>query len=417
MLKRDEYIKQIVPFIDKDVIKVLTGIRRSGKSVMLKLLMEELKNRGINENQFIYINFENLKYRNLKNYERLYDFILNKVDDKYKSYYIFLDEIQEVEEWEKCVNSLRVDEDFNFDIYITGSNAKLFSGELSTYLAGRYIEFVVYPFSFKEFFEIMKEKNKEIDLKEAFQDYVKFGGMPFLHNLDYNFEASMQYLQDLYASIILKDITQRNNIRDTDLLERIINYVVMNIGNTFSATSISKFFKSENRKVATETILNYIKACEEAFLVYRVARNDLLGKKILNVNEKYYIADHGIREAIMENNQKNINQVLENIVYFEILRRGYNVKIGKIDKLEVDFVCKKNDETIYIQVSYLLASEDTKEREFSVLENIKDNYPKYVLSMDEFDMSRNGIKHMNLIEFLTKDSRNFKNNLYNQKNL
>ena len=402
MLKRDEYIKQIVPFIDKDVIKVLTGIRRSGKSVMLKLLMEELKNRGINENQFIYINFENLKYRNLKNYERLYDFILNKVDDKYKSYYIFLDEIQEVEEWERCVNSLRVDEDFNFDIYITGSNAKLLSGELSTYLAGRYIEFVVYPFSFKEFFEIMKEKNKEIDLKEAFQKYVKFGGMPFLHNLDYNFEASMQYLQDLYASIILKDITQRNNIRDTDLLERIINYVIMNIGNTFSATSISKFFKSENRKVATETILNYIKACEEAFLVYRVARNDLLGKKILNVNEKYYIADHGIREAIMENNQKNINQVLENIVYFEMLRRGYNVKIGKVDNLEIDFVCKKNDETIYIQVSYLLASEDTKEREFSVLENIKDNYPKYVLSMDEFDMSRNGIKHVNLIEFLIK---------------
>ena len=402
MLKRDEYIKQIVPFIDKDVIKVLTGIRRSGKSVMLKLLMEELKNRGINENQFIYINFENLKYRNLKNYEKLYDFILNKVDDKYKSYYIFLDEIQEMEEWEKCVNSLRVDEDFNFDIYITGSNAKLLSGELSTYLAGRYIEFVVYPFSFKEFFEIMKEKNKEIDLKEAFQDYVKFGGMPFLHNLDYNFEASMQYLQDLYASIILKDITQRNNIRDTDLLERIINYIVMNIGNTFSATSISKFFKSENRKVATETILNYIKACEEAFLVYRVARNDLLGKKILNVNEKYYIADHGIREAIMENNQKNINQVLENIVYFEMLRRGYNIKIGKVDNFEVDFVCKKNDETIYIQVSYLLASEDTKEREFSVLENIKDNYPKYVLSMDEFDMSRNGIKHVNLIEFLIK---------------
>ena len=405
MLKRDEYIKKIVPFIDKDVIKVLTGIRRSGKSVMLKLLMEELKKRKINKNQFIYINFENLKYRNLKNYEKLYDFILNKANKKYKNYYIFLDEIQEVEEWERCVNSLRVDEDFNFDIYITGSNAKLLSGALSTYLAGRYIEFVVYPFSFKEFFEIIQEKNQKIKVKEAFQNYVKFGGMPFLHNLNYNYETSMQYLQDLYASIILKDITQRNNIRDTDLLERIINYIIINIGNTFSATSISKFFKSENRKVATETILNYIKACEEAFLVYRVARNDLLGKKILNVNEKYYIADHGIREAIMENNQKNINQVLENIVYFEMLRRGYNIKIGKVDNLEVDFVCKKNDETIYIQVSYLLASEDTKEREFSVLENIKDNYPKYVLSMDEFDMSRNGIKHVNLIEFLAKDSR------------
>lgn len=400
MLKRREYIKKIIPFIDKDVIKVLTGIRRSGKSVMLKLIMEELKNRKIDEKQFIYINFENLKNRNLRNCEKLYDFILNKITEKYKDYYIFLDEIQEVEEWEKCVNSLRVDEDCNFDIYITGSNAKLLSGELSTYLAGRYVEFVIYPFSFKEFFEIIKVKNSNISAKEAFQDYVKFGGMPFLHNLDYNFEASMQYLQDLYASIILKDITQRNNIRDTDLLERIINYLIMNVGNTFSATSISKFFKSENRKVATETILNYIKACEEAFLIYRVSRNDLLGKKILNVNEKYYIADHGIREAIMENNQRDINQILENIVYFEMLRREYNIKIGKVNNLEVDFVCTKNKETIYIQVSYLLASEDTVKREFSVLENIKDNYPKYVLSMDEFDMSRNGIRHMNLIEFL-----------------
>ena len=354
MLKRDGYIKRIIPFIDKDVIKVLTGIRRSGKSVMLKLIMEELKNRKIDEKQFIYINFENLKNRNIRNYEKLYDFILNKITEKYKDYYIFLDEIQEVEEWEKCVNSLRIDEDYNFDIYITGSNAKLLSGELSTYLAGRYVEFVIYPFSFKEFFEIVKEKNNDILVKEVFQDYVKFGGMPFLHNLDYNFEVSMQYLQDLYASIILKDITQRNNIRNTDLLERIINYLIMNVGNTFSATSISKFFKSENRKVATETILNYIKACEEAFLIYRVPRNDLLGKKILNVNEKYYIADHGIREAIMENNQRDINQILENIVYFEMLRRGYNVKIGKVNNLEIDFVCSKNKETIYIQVSYLL---------------------------------------------------------------
>ncbi len=402
MLKRKEYIRKIIPFIDKDVIKVLTGIRRSGKSVMLKLIMEELRNRKIDENQFVYINFENLKNRNLNNYDKLYDFILNKVSKKYKNYYIFLDEIQEVDEWEKCVNSLRVDEDYNFDIYITGSNAKLLSGELSTYLAGRYIEFVIYPFSFKEFYEIIKEKNTDMTIKEAFQNYVRFGGMPFLHNLNYDFEASMQYLKDLYASIILKDITQRNNIRDTDLLERIINYLIMNVGNTFSATSISKFFKSENRKVATETILNYIKACENSFLIYKVPRSDLIGKKILNINKKYYIADHGIREAIMESNQRDINQVLENIVYFEMIRRGYNVKIGKVNNLEVDFVCTKNKETIYVQVSYLLASSDTIEREFSVLESIKDNYPKYVLSMDEFDMSKNGIKHMNMVEFLGK---------------
>ena len=404
-IKRDIYLQKLINRMHNGMIKVITGIRRSGKSYLLFTIFRNyLKSQGVADNNIIAIEldmFENEKYRDA---HTLLEYTKSRMTDE-GDYYIFLDEIQEVEEWERCVNSLRVDEDFNFDIYITGSNAKLLSGELSTYLAGRYIEFVVYPFSFKEFFEIMQEKNQEIKVKEAFQNYVKFGGMPFLHNLNYNYEASMQYLQDLYASIILKDITQRNNIRDTDLLERIINYIIINIGNTFSATSISKFFKSENRKVAIETILNYIKACEEAFLVYRVARNDLLGKKILNVNEKYYIADHGIREAIIENNQKDINQVMENIVYFEMLRRGYNVKIGKVDNLEVDFVCKKNDETIYIQISYLLASEDTKEREFSVLENIKDNYPKYVLSMDEFDMSRNGIKHVNLIEFLTKDSR------------
>lgn len=399
MIKRDEYIKKIIPFIDKDIIKVLTGIRRSGKSIMLKLIMEELKKRNIKEEQFIYINFENLKNRNIKNYETLYDYILNNVNEKYNNHYIFLDEIQEVTDWEKCINSLRVDEKDKFDIYITGSNAKLLSGELSTYLAGRYVEFVIYPFSFKEFFEINKIKNSNITKKIAFQNYIKFGGMPFLHNLDYNFEASMQYLQDLHASIILKDITQRNSIRDTDLLERIINYIIMNVGNTFSATSISKFFKSENRKVAPETILNYVKACEDAFLIYKVSRNDLIGKKVLNINEKYYIADHGIREAIMGNNQRDINQILENIVYFEMLRRGYNVKIGKIENFEVDFVCTKNSETLYIQVSYLLASDETIEREFSVLEKIKDNYPKYILSMDEFDMSRNGIKHINLVEF------------------
>lgn len=400
MLKRDKYIKRIIPFINKDIIKVLTGLRRTGKSVMLNLIMEELESREISREQFININFENLKNRDLKSYEKLYSYILNKVSNKYKDYYIFLDEIQEVREWEKCINSLRVEEDYNFDIYITGSNAKLLSGELSTYLAGRYVEFVIYPFSFQEFYEIMKKKNNIINVREAFQIYIKYGGMPFLHNLNFEYEASMQYLRDMYASIILKDITQRNNIRDTDLLERIINYLIMNIGNTFSATSISKFFKSENRKVATETILNYIKACENSFLIYKVPRNDLIGKKMLNINEKYYIADHGIREAILESNQRDINQILENIVYLEMLRRGYTVKIGKISNLEVDFVCTKNKETLYIQVSYLLASKETIEREFTVLENISDNYPKYVISMDEFDMSKNGINHINIIDFL-----------------
>ena len=400
MTKRELYIEKIKPFIDKDIIKVLTGIRRSGKSVMLKLIMEELKQNKIDEKQFININFENLINRELTTADKLHEYILKKASEIKKKCYIFLDEIQEVKDWEKCINSLRVNEEYDFDIYITGSNAKLLSGELSTYLAGRYVEFVIYPFSFKEFLETLKSIQQDVSTREAFQKYVKFGGMPFLYNLAFEEEASLQYLKDIYSSIILKDITQRNKIRDTDLLERVISYLIMNVGNNFSATSISKFFKSENRKVSVETILNYIKAAEESFLIYKVSRDDLIGKKVLNVNEKYYIADHGMREAILGSNQRDINQIFENIIYLELLRKGYNVRVGKVDNLEVDFVCTKGNEKIYVQVAYLLASSETIEREFTSLEKIDDNYPKYVISMDEFDMSRNGIKHINIIDFL-----------------
>ena len=400
MTKRELYIEKIKPFINKDIIKVLTGIRRSGKSVMLKLIMEELKQNKIDEKQFININFENLINRELTTADKLHEYILKKASEIKKKCYIFLDEIQEVKDWEKCINSLRVNEEYDFDIYITGSNAKLLSGELSTYLAGRYVEFVIYPFSFKEFLETLKSIQQDVSTREAFQKYVKFGGMPFLYNLAFEEEASLQYLKDIYSSIILKDITQRNKIRDTDLLERVISYLIMNVGNNFSATSISKFFKSENRKVSVETILNYIKAAEESFLIYRVSRDDLIGKKVLNVNEKYYIADHGMREAILGSNQRDINQIFENIIYLELLRKGYNVRVGKVDNLEVDFVCTKGNEKIYVQVAYLLASSETIEREFTSLEKIDDNYPKYVISIDEFDMSRNGIIHINIIDFL-----------------
>ena len=400
MTKRELYIEKIKPFIDKDIIKVLTGIRRSGKSVMLKLIMEELKQNKIDEKQFININFENLINIELTTADKLHEYILKKASEIKKKCYIFLDEIQEVKDWEKCINSLRVNEEYDFDIYITGSNAKLLSGELSTYLAGRYVEFVIYPFSFKEFLETSKSIQQDVSTRETFQKYVKFGGMPFLYNLAFEEEASLQYLKDIYSSIILKDITQKNKIRDTDLLERVISYLIMNVGNNFSATSISKFFKSENRKVSVETILNYIKAAEESFLIYKVSRDDLIGKKVLNVNEKYYIADHGMREAILGSNQRDINQIFENIIYLELLRKGYTVRVGKVDNLEVDFVCTKGNEKIYVQVAYLLASSETIEREFTSLEKIDDNYPKYVISMDEFDMSRNGIKHINIIDFL-----------------
>lgn len=401
MIERKAYVEQIRPFINTDIVKVLTGIRRSGKSILLKLLIEEIKKTGINNEQIISINFENIKNKDLCTAEGLNNFILN-IAKKGKKTYLFLDEIQEVENWEKVINSLRVEEECNFDIFITGSNAKLLSGELATYLAGRYVEFKIYPFSFLEFYTALQEKQlSNITTDEAFKQYIKFGGMPFLYNLNFDYQASMQYLSDIYSSIILKDITQRNKIRDIDLLERIIKYIIANIGNTFSANSLVKFFKSENRKVAIDTVLNYIKICEEAMLVYRAERYDLVGKKILIVNEKYYIADHGLREAILESNEREINQVFENIIYLELLRRGYKVKIGKINNLEIDFICeKKSNEKIYVQVAYLLASEETLTREFLPLEKIEDNFPKYIISYDQFDFSKNGIKHINIINFL-----------------
>lgn len=402
MIERKTYIEQIKPFINTDLIKVLTGIRRSGKSILLKLLVEEIKKMGINSEQIISLNFEGIKNKRLCTAESLNDFILSEAKKGEKNY-LFLDEIQEVENWEKVINSLRIQEEYNFDIFIIGSNAKLLSGELATYLAGRYVEFKIFPFSFSEFYVALEEQqeNNKITKDEAFKQYIKFGGMPFLYNLKFNYPASMQYLADIYSSIILKDITQRNKIRDIDLLERIIKYILANIGNTFSANSLVKFFKSENRKVAIDTILNYIKFCEEAMLIYRVERYDLFGKKILTINEKYYIADHGIREAILESNERDINQVFENIIHLELLRRGYKVKIGKINELEIDFICEKNsNEKIYIQVAYLLASEETLKREFTPLEKIGDNFPKYIISYDQFDFSKNGIKHINIVDFL-----------------
>ena len=398
MIKRETYMKRIRPFMNNDLIKVLTGVRRSGKSVMLELIKDELINSGINSNQFISINFEDMRYSNLYTGSALHEEILKRAENIQGKVYLFFDEIQEVAAWEKCINSLRVV--LNCDIYLTGSNAKLLSGELATYLGGRYVEFVIYPFSYTEFLELYHTVCPEISEQQAFQKYMLTGGMPYLSNLRYEEEPSRQYLADLFNSVQLKDIVKRNKIRDVDLLERIIAYVMENIGTTFSATTIVKFLKNEQRTVSADTILNYIKYCVDAYLFYQVKRQDLQGKQILATNEKYYIADHGIREAIYGGNMRDINLILENIVYMELLRRGYNVTVGKVKNKEIDFVCEKRNEKIYIQVTYLLASEDTIKREFSIYDEIKDNFPKYVVSLDEFDMSRNGIKHINIRNFL-----------------
>ena len=387
-------MSKIRPFINQPIIKVLTGIRRSGKSVMLELIKNELMNHGMDKKYFMSINLESKKNQFENTVDGIYEHVKRFVEKSNQKVYLFFDEIQEIEDWETLINAVMID--FDTDIYITGSNAKLLSGELATYLAGRYVEIKIYPFSYIEILDLFPTKNKQ----EIFQIYLVRGGMPFLYQFPIDDRSAMQYLNDIYDSIILKDIATRNKVRDIELLKRMIQFFIANIGNTFSASNISKYLKSELRSVSTETIYNYIEYCKTACFLHLVQREDLLGKKILQFQEKIYIADHGIREAVYGNNMRDINQTLENIVYMELLSRGYDVRIGKNLNNEVDFVAEEGNSRIYVQVSYLLASDETMEREFSVLESIPDNYPKYVVTMDEIDRGRNGIKHMNIRDFL-----------------
>lgn len=387
MVIRETYLSKIRPFIDKDIIKVLTGIRRGGKSVLLEQIRDE-----INSPNTVFLNFEDLGNQYLCEYNVFHDYICEKIGNSKEKFYLFLDEIQEMQGWEKAINSLRVK--FKADIYITGSNSRLLSGELATYIAGRYVSFVVYPFSFSEF--------KTVNSDYTFDDYIKYGGMPFLSRIDFEPEISKNYLRDVFNSVVLKDIVKRNKIRDVDLLERIISYVLANVGKSFSASSISKFFKAEKRTVAPETILNYLKACEEAYLLYRLKSQDVNGKKMLKVNEKYYVVDHGLREAAMGANLQNAETILENIVGLELLRRGYKVCVGRVDGKEIDFVGEKDDEKLYLQVCYLLNEESTVKREFGSLLEVKDNYPKFVLFKESsFKGNYEGIPAISVEDWLT----------------
>lgn len=397
MIERELYLSRIRPFIGRDIIKVLTGIRRCGKSVMLELIKEDLKKCGIDERAFLSVNFESRAVDYIKSVDSTYAYIRAFTQEYGEKIYLFLDEIQELEGWEKLLNSCMID--FDCDIYITGSNAKLLSGELATYLAGRYVEFKIYPFSFKEIRKALPEKSEA----EAFQIYLRQGGMPFLYQFPMEENSVKQYLSDIYDSIILKDIITRYRIRDTEQFKRMLLYFISNIGNAFSAASITKYMKSEYRGISNETLYNYIDYCKSACLLHFVPRQNLAGKNLLQFQEKIYLTDHGIREAVYGNNIRDIGQTLENIVYIELLRRGYTVCIGKNNSLEVDFVVEKNGEKEYYQVAYLLASEETVRREFDAFRGIDDNYPKYVLSLDEFDLSRNGYRHLNLRKFLLED--------------
>ena len=396
IIQRQDYIEKIKPFINKHIIKVLIGTRRSGKSTILKQIIDSLLSDGIPHENIVWINFELSDYFEITDIEKLEDYISSQIENVDGKIYLFFDEIQVVPQWEKLINSYFAKK--NFDIYITGSNSKLLSAEFSTYLSGRYVELNIYPFSFREYIGYNEITD---DFKSHFYKYLEDGGMPSTY--DYGGDDKKLVLMDLYNSIVLKDIIQRNNVKNIDLLDRIMRFVMYNVGQQFSANKVYKRLKQNMVNLSVNTIYNYLKFFENACLIYPVKREDLKGKKILKYDEKYYLCDLGFRQAIIGNNQRDITRVIENIVYMELLRRGYEITIGKVDNLEVDFVCKKQNKPIYIQVSYLLASEETVEREFKPLKNISDNYPKYVVTMDDADMSHEGIEHLNLVDFLLGD--------------
>ena len=400
MITRERYMGQIRDFMDKPVVKVITGMRRCGKSALLELTRQELLQRGIPAQNIIAMNFESLRYEHLKEYKALYHEVLKATCNAEGRLYILLDEIQEVDGWEQAVNSFRVDLDC--DIYVTGSNAKLLSGELATLLAGRYVEIQVYPLDFQEYLTFAASNADEAGLtqEQHFTNFLRYGGLPGIHLMKWDDSRIMQYLMDIYRSVLLKDVIARNKIRDTALLESILQYLMDNIGNTFSAKTISDFLKSQGRKLSTETVYNYLKALESAFLIHKASRFDIKGRRILETLEKYYLSDLGIRHTVIGYRSNDIAGILENVVFLELLRRGYTVHIGKQDVAEVDFVADKSDDRLYLQVCYVLTPENT-DREFAPLEAIADNYEKVVLSTDTLlSFNRSGIRQKNIIGFL-----------------
>lgn len=400
MIKRDLYLNQIKPFIDKPLIKVITGIRRSGKSVILKLLKEDLLEKEIDENQIIYLNFESLGFPDIDNAKKLYSHIKERII-KNKRSYILLDEIQEVNSWEKAVNSFLTD--FDVDIYITGSNSRLLSSELSTYLTGRYVEIHLFTLSFTEYlqFKSARTGNTELIAKTEFETFLRMGGFPVLHIAEYPIESTYKIVFDIYSSAILRDTIQRNKIRDVELLERVVKFVLNNVGNKFSAKNVADYFKSQQRKIDLNTVYNYLNALESAFIIDRIPRYDLAGKEILKTYEKYFAGDQAIIYAVMGYKDRMISGVLENIVMLELKRRGFKVFTGKWGEREVDFVAEKNENKIYVQVAYKMAEQSTIDREFKPLLEIKDNHPKYVVTMDDFWKDNiEGIKHIHIADFL-----------------
>ena len=420
MIFRPHYIDKIMPYVDTPFVKVLTGVRRCGKSTILKMIIEELKKRNVSPEQILHYNFDSMQHENIKTAKNLYEEIKSQLPPNKKAY-LFLDEIQEVTSWEKPVNSFLVD--FDVDIYVTGSNSRMLSSEISTYLTGRYISFRIFPLSFIEYSKFRRQHyntsfrdasenpwlitdhnhpiNSQPNLKNEFSRYLRFGGFPAIHLHEFTQDEAYSIIKDIYNSTIFTDIVKRSQIRKVDQLERIVKFAFNNVGRTFSATSIAKYLKNEQRSIDTETVYDYLNKLENAFILHRCSRYNIQGKEILKTQEKFYLADTAFRYSILGYTPDSVAAMLENVVYLELLRRGYDVHIGKIGNAEIDFVATKQENKIYIQISERIERKETEQREYGQLLGISDNYPKYVLRTDEFAGGNyNGIKTMHIADFL-----------------
>ena len=398
MIDRPLYLDKIMPFVDTPFVKILTGVRRCGKSTILKMIIKKLREeKHVDDEQILSYRFDSMEYEDMTTKE-LYLELKSKIIQSKKTY-LFLDEIQEIEGWEKVVNTLA--SDFDVDIYITGSNSRMMSSEISTYLTGRYITFYIYTLSFEEYLTFKKSYTTLKNLKQEFSQYVRLGGFPATHLQDYSQDEVYTIVKDIYNSTIFSDIVRRNQVKKIDQLERVVKYTFNNIGNTFSAKSISNYFKSEQRKIDNETVYSYLEKLQKAYILHKCSRYDLQGKDILKTQEKFYLADVSLRYSVLGYTVDSVAVSLENIVYLELKRRGYDVYIGKIKDKEIDFVATKQNEKIYVQVTQEIKSEKTQKREYEQLLEIRDNYPKYVVMADNFAGGNyEGIKTMNIVDFL-----------------
>ena len=398
MIDRPLYLNKIMPYVDTPFVKILTGVRRCGKSTILKMIMKKLKEeRNIVDEQILNYRFDSMEYEDMTTKE-LYLELKSKILQDKKTY-LFLDEIQEIEGWEKVVNTLA--SDFDVDIYITGSNSRMMSSEISTYLTGRYITFHIYTLSFEEYLTFKKSYTTLKDLKQEFSNYVRLGGFPATHLQDYSQDEVYTIVKDIYNSTIFSDIVRRNQIKKIDQLERVVKYTFNNIGNTFSAKSISNYLKAEQRKIDNETVYNYLEKLQKAYILHKCSRYDLQGKEILKTQEKFYLADISLKYSVLGYTVDSVASSLENIVYLELKRRGYDVYIGKMNDKEIDFVATKQNDKIYVQVTQEIKSEKTQKREYDQLLEIRDNYPKYVVMANDFAGGNyEGIKTINIIDFL-----------------